>query len=141
MVEILGITLAWPVLLKLGTAVLAVIAGSVIAATWLERALATWARRRGLPPDGARAFRVRRFVLPVLLIGALHATLGSLEMPRNLQTMLGRILGVANLALSLYLIAQLSLALLERLTARSEAGQRVGTQVMTMARVTLAVIF
>src|SRR5438128_3965049 len=141
MVEVFGVTLAWSVLLKLGTAVLAVIAGSVIAATWLERALATWARRRGLPPDGAHAFRVRRFVRPVLLMGALHATLGSLDLPRNLRTMLGRVLGVANLALGLYLIAQLSLALLGRLTARSEAGQRVGTQVMTMARLTLVVVF
>src|SRR5207237_1081235 len=83
MVEILGVTLAWPVLLKLGVAVLAVIAGSIIAATWLERALATWARRRGLGPDGAHVLRVRRFVLPVLLIGALHATLGPLDLPRN----------------------------------------------------------
>src|SRR5206468_10221919 len=141
MVEILGVTLAWPVLLKLGAAVLAVIAGSVIAATWVERALGTWARRRGLGPDGAHVLRVRRFVLPVLLIGALHATLGSLDLPRNLRAVLGRILGVANLTLTLYLIAQLSLALLARLTARSEAGRRVGTQMMTMARATFAVVF
>jgi len=141
MVEVLGVRLAWPVLLKLGAAVLAVIAGSVIAATWLERALAAWARRRGLAPEGARFLRVRRFVLPVLLIGALHAALGSLALPRNLHVVLGRILGVANLALALYLIAQLSLTLLDRLTARSEAGQRVGAQVMAMARVTFAVVF
>src|SRR2546427_6757275 len=141
MVEVFGVTLAWPVLLKLGAAVLAVIAGSVIAATWLERALAAWARRRGLAPEGAHILRVRRFVLPVLLIGALHAALGPLALPRNLHAVLGRILGIANLALGLYLIAQLSLTLLERLTARSEAGQRVGEQVMTMARVTLVVIF
>ena len=141
MVQLFGVSLAWPVLLKLGAAVLAVIAGSVIAATWTERALAAWARRRGLLPEGAHLLRVRRFVLPVLLIGALHATLGSLALPRNLHTVLGRILGIANLALGLYLIAQLSLTLLERLTARSEAGQRVGEQVMTMARVTLVVIF
>src|SRR5437773_2747392 len=81
MVEVFGVTLAWPVLLKLGAAVLAVIAGSVIAATWLERTLAAWARRRGLAPDGAHALRVRRFLLPLLLLGALHATLGSLELP------------------------------------------------------------
>jgi len=118
MVEVFGVTLAWPVLLKLGAAVLAVIAGSVIAATWLERTLAAWARRRGLAPDGAHALRVRRFLLPLLLLGALHATLGSLELPRNLQA-----------------------ALLGRLTARSEAGRRVGTQMMTMARVTFAVVF
>jgi len=141
MVQLFGVSLAWPVLLKLGGAVLAVIAGSVIAATWLERALGAWARRRGLAPEGAHILRVRRFVLPVLLIGALHAALGSLALPRNLHAVLGRILGIANLALGLYLIAQLSLALLERLTARSEAGQRVGEQVMTMARVTLAVVF
>ena len=141
MVQLFGVSLAWPVLLKLGGAVLAVIAGSVIAATWLERALGAWARRRGLAPEGAHILRVRRFVLPVLLIGALHAALGSLALPRNLHAVLGRILGIANLALGLYLIAQLSLALLERLTARSEAGQRVGEQVMTMARVTLVVIF
>src|SRR3989441_3144552 len=141
MVQLFGVSLAWPVLLKLGAAVLAVIAGSVVAATWTERALAAWARRRGLLPEGAHLLRVRRFVLPVLLIGALHATLGSLALPRNLHTVLGRILGIANLALGLYLIAQLSLTLLERLTARSEAGQRVGEQVMTMARVTLVVIF
>ena len=85
--------------------------------------------------------RVRRFVLPVLLIGALHATLGSLELPHNLQAVIGRILAVANLTLTLYLIAQLSLALLGRLTARNEASQRVGSQVMTMARVTLAIVF
>src|SRR6059058_664988 len=141
MVEILGVTLAWPVLLKLGAAVLAVIAGSVIAATWLERALAAWARRRGLAPDGGHVLRVRRFVLPLLLLGALHATLGSLDLPRSLQAVLGRILAVANLTLTLYLIAQLSLALLGRLTARSEAGRRVGAQMMTMARVTFAVVF
>src|SRR5437870_3806273 len=141
MVQLFGVSLAWPVLLKLGAAVLAVIAGSVIAATWTERALAAWARRRGLLPEGTRFFRVRRFVLPVLLIGTLHATLGSLALPRNLHAVLGRILAVANLALGLYLIAQLSLTLLDRLTARSEAGQRVGTQVMAMARVTLAVVF
>ena len=55
--------------------------------------------------------------------------------------MIGRILAVANLTLTLYLIAQLSLALLGRLTARNEASQRVGSQVMTMARVTLAIVF
>src|SRR6267378_1799474 len=130
MVQVLGVTLAWPVLLKLGAAVLAMIAGSVIAATWVERAVAAWARRRGLTADGAHAIRVRRFVLPVLLIGALHATLGSLELPHNLHVVIGRILAVANLTLTLYLIAQLSLALLERLTARSEASRRVGAEVM-----------
>src|SRR5207247_1030575 len=141
MVQVLGVSLAWPVLLKLGAAVLAVIAGSVIAATWVERAVAAWARRRGLTADGTHVIRVRRFVLPVLLIGALHATLGSLELPHNLQAVIGRILAVANLTLTLYLIAQLSLALLGRLTARNEASQRVGSQVMTMARVTLAIVF
>src|SRR3989441_1206247 len=141
MVQLFGVSLAWPVLLKLGAAVLAVIAGSVIAATWLERTLAAWARRRGLAPDGGHALRVRRFLLPLLLLGALHATLGSLELPHNLQAVIGRILAVANLTLPLYLIAQLSLALLGRLTARREAGQRVGEQVMTMARLTLVVVF
>src|SRR2546428_603119 len=124
MIEIFGVSLTWPVLLKLAAAILAVIAGSVIAATWVERALAAWAHRRGL--DGAHRIRVRRFVLPVLLIGALHATIGSLDLPHKVHTVLGRILAVANLTLTLYLIAQLSLALLARLTARSEAGQRVG---------------
>src|SRR5207244_1958155 len=90
MVQVLGVTLAWPVLLKLGAAVLAVIAGSVIAATWVERAVAAWARRRGLTADGTHVIRVRRFVLPVLLIGALHATLGSLEPPHHLQAVIGR---------------------------------------------------
>src|SRR5436305_10189604 len=141
MVEILGVTLAWPVLLKLGAAVLAVIAGSVIAATWVERALGTWARRRGLGPDGAHVLRVRRFVLPVLLIGALHATLGSLDLPRNLRAVLGRILGVANLTLTLYLIAQLSPALLARLTPRSQAGRRAGAQTRTMPRAPVARLF
>src|SRR6266550_1952703 len=124
MVQVLGVSLAWPVLLKLGAAVLAVIAGSVIAATWVERAVAAWARRRGLTADGTHVIRVRRFVLP-----------------DNLQAVIGRILAVANLTLTLYLIAQLSLALLGRLTARNEASQRVGSQVMTMARVTLAFVF
>src|SRR5713101_7732697 len=110
MVQVFGLTLAWPVVLKLGAAVLVVIAGSIVAATWLERALAAWARRRGLAPEGGRVLRVRRFLLPVLLVGALHATLGSLDLPRNLQFVLGRVLAVTNLALSLYLIAQLSLA-------------------------------
>src|SRR5256885_1781737 len=50
MVQVLGVSLAWPVLLKLGAAVLAVIAGSVIAATWAERAGAAWARPPGPNP-------------------------------------------------------------------------------------------
>src|SRR5262249_24844378 len=105
MVEIVGVSLGRPVVLKLGAAILAVIAGSVIAATWVERAIAAWAHRRGL--DGTHRIRVRRFVLPVLLIGALHATIGSLALPHKVNMVLGRILAVANLTLTLYLIAQL----------------------------------
>src|SRR5437660_592929 len=86
MVEVFGVSLAWPVLLKLGAAVLAVVAGSVIAATWAERALAAWARRRGLLPEGTRFFRVRRFVLPVLLT---TLGIGSLAVALALQDTLG----------------------------------------------------
>src|SRR5438876_4342029 len=140
MVQVLGVSLAWPVLLKLGAAVLAVIAGSVIAATWVERAVAAWARRRGLTADGTHVIRVRRFVLPVLLIGALHATLGSLELPHNLQAVIGRILAVATLTLTLYLIAQLSLALLGRLTASNAACQRVCSQGMRVAHAQVSTV-
>src|SRR5581483_8028592 len=125
MVRVFGVSLAWPVFLKLAAAALLVIAASIGIAIWLERVLRAWVRRRGLSSEG-QALRVRLVILPVLLVGALHLTLNALELPHNLQAEVSRILGVVNLALALYLIAQVALALLARLTARSAEGRRVG---------------
>jgi small-conductance mechanosensitive channel len=139
MVEVFGVTLAWPVFLKLAAAVLLVLSGSVVVAIRLERALGRWTQRRGLG-DGQQ-LRVRRFILPVLLVGALHLTLSALDLPRNLHAVVTQLLSVINLALALYLIAQVALGLLARLTARTEAGRRVSSEVLTLSRMALLVIF
>lgn len=130
----------WPVALQLGAAILGVIAVSAVTAWLLQRALAAWARRRGIAPADTALPTVRRYLLPVLLVGALHLTLSALGLPRNLRLPATRLLSATTLALSLYLTAQIVLALLGRFMRRSDSGRRAGPQLLTMARVTLLVL-
>ena len=127
----------WPVVLELALAVLGVIAISATVAWLLQRALAAWARRRGIAPEDTALPTVRRYLLPVLLVAALHLTLSALSLPRNLQGVATRLLSALTLALSLYLGSQIVLALLGRFIRRSDAGRRAGSQLLTIARLTL----
>ena len=93
-----------------------------------------------MTPDDVAVPLVRRYLLPIVVIAALHMTLSALTLPRNLQRVLTHVLSVATLALGLYLTAQILLALLGRLTRRSEAGRRVSDDLLTVARVTLFIL-
>ncbi len=134
------VPMTWPVVLELALAVLGVIAISAVVAWLLQRALSAWARRRGIPPEDTALPTVRRYLLPVLLVAALHLTLSALDLPRNLRGVTTRLLSATTLALSLYLASQVVLALLGRFVRRSDAGRRAGPQVLTMARVAMLVI-
>src|SRR5215510_10550040 len=106
----------------------------------LQRGLAAWARRRGIAPEDAAIPMVRRYLMPVLLVGALHLTLSALELPRGLRLVVTRILSATTLALALYLASHVILALLARSTRQTEPGRRAGPQLMMMARIALLVV-
>ena len=140
MIEILGLTVTLETFAKLAVAVLAVVGGSLVGSMLLQRALATWGRRRGFSPDDTAMPVVRRYLLPILLVGTLHLTLASLALPHNVRIVVGRVLAVITLALGLYLVSQITLGLLRRISSRSEAGRRVGPQVQEMARIGLFLV-
>ncbi len=140
MIRVLGHEVPLPILLELVAAVLAGFATAVLVAVLLQRALTAWARRRGLTADDVAVPIVRRYLPPVVLVGALHATLSALTLPRNLHHVLTRVLSVATLALSLYLTAQIVLALLGRLARRTESGRRVADDLLAIARVALFIL-
>jgi small-conductance mechanosensitive channel len=139
-IEILGMTVTWTTFGKLAMAVLAVMVGSIVGSTLLQRALTGWGRRRGFSPEDTAMPVVRRYLLPILLVGALHVTLASLALPPNARMVVGRVLAVVTLGLGLYLVSQITLALLSRISGRSEAGRRVGPQVQEMARIGLFLV-
>jgi small-conductance mechanosensitive channel len=139
-IEILGLRVTLETFAKLAVAVLAVVVGSLVGSSLLQRALATWGRRRGFSPEDTAMPVVRRYLLPILLVGALYLTLASLALPTNVRVVVGRVLAVVTLALGLYLVCQITLALLHRISGRSQAGRRVGPQVQEMARIGLFLV-
>ena len=140
MIRAFGVPLTWTVAAELVAAVLAVIAGSVVVSNLVQRALGAWTRRRGIAPEDAAIPLVRRYLMPVLLVGTLHLALSALDLPRNLRLVVTRLLSATTLALTLYLASQIILALLERMTRQTEPGRRAGPQLMTMARITILVV-
>jgi small-conductance mechanosensitive channel len=139
-IRVLGVNLTWTVAAELLAALLAVVAGSMAVSGLIQRALVAWARRRGIPPEDAAIPLVRRYLVPVLLVGALHLALSALDLPRNLRLVVTRLLSATTLALVLYLTSQVILALLDRSMRQTEPGRRAGRQLMTMARITLLVV-
>jgi small-conductance mechanosensitive channel len=139
-IRVFGVNLTWTVAAELLAAVLAVIAGSMIISRLVQRALAAWAHRRGISPEDAAIPLVRRYLMPVLLVSALHLALSALELPRNLRLVVTRLLAATTLALTLYLVSQFILALLERSMRQTEPGRRAGRQLLTMARITLLIV-
>jgi len=139
-IDILGVTVTWETAAKLALAVVTVVMGSIVGSTLIQRALSGWGHRRGFSPEDTAMPVVHRYLLPILLVGTLHLTLASLALPHNVRVVVGRVLAVVTLALGLYLVSQITLALLRRLSSRSEAGRRVGPQVQEMARVGLFLV-
>ena len=140
MIRVLGVSLTWPIAIELFTAVLLVVAASLLVSGLVQRALGAWARRRGIAPEDAAVPLVRRYLMPVLLVGSLHVALSALELPRNLRLVVSKLLSATTLALALYLGSQIVLALLARSTRQTEPGRRAAPQLMTMARITLLVV-
>ena len=139
-IRIFGVTLSWPVAAQLAAAVVGVIILSVLASAVVQRLLTAWARRRGIVPHDTAAPSVQRYLLPVLLIGALHLGMSALDLPRNLRLPVARLLSLTTLGFALYLASQIVLALLARFTRRSDPGRRAAPQLMTMTRVALAIV-
>ena len=140
MIKLLGVVLTWPLLFELLAVGLAVVGGSLLVATVVQRALNVWVARRGIAPEDAALPLVRRLLVPVLLVGALHLTLSAFSLPRNLRMIVARLLSVTTLGLTLYLVSQVILGLIARSARRSEPGRRAAPLLLTMARVTLLVV-
>jgi small-conductance mechanosensitive channel len=139
-IHILGVSLSWTVVTQLAAALVVVVAGSLIVSHLVQKALEAWARRRGIAPEDAAVPLVRRYLMPVLLVGTLHLALSAVKLPRNLRLVVASVLSTTTLALALYLASQIVLALLARSTRQTEPGRRAAPQVMTMARVGLLVL-
>ena len=140
MIKPLGVDLTWPLVGQLLAVVLGVVACALLVATLLQRALAVWAARRGIAPEDAALPLVQRYLVPVLLVGALHLALSALSLPHNLRTAVARLLSVTTLGLTLYLLSHVILALIARTTRRTDPGRRAAPLLLTMARVTLLVV-
>ncbi len=140
MLELFGVTFTGITLATLGAAVLSVVAASLLVAVLVQRSLTTWAHRRGLAAADVAAPVVRRYLLPVILVAALHIVLSALSLPRHVHAVVGRLLAATTLALGLYLTSQILLALLARVAQRSDAGQRVSPEVLGMARAAMLVV-
>ncbi|MFN8544844.1 MAG: mechanosensitive ion channel family protein [Candidatus Binatia bacterium] len=140
MINLFGLALDWTTAAKLVAAMVGVLTGSFLAAMLIERAFGLWAQRRGLGNGDGTLPAVRRYLLPALLVGALQLTLTAIDLPRPLRATVGRLLSVATLALGLYLVSTILLALLRQATERTDAARRTAPQVLTMARVVLLVV-
>ena len=115
-IHILGASLTWTVVTQLAAALVVVVAGSLILSHLVQKALEAWARRRGIAPEDAAVPLVRRYLMPVLLVGTLHLALSAVKLPRNLRLVVTSVLSTTTLALALYLASQIVLALLARST-------------------------
>jgi small-conductance mechanosensitive channel len=139
-IRLFGVTLEWPLAAQLVAAILGVVVVAVLVAAVVERALATWARRRGIAPEDAALPAVRRYLLPALLVGALHVAVSVLDLPRSLRMPVSRVLAATTLALALYLGSHVVLAILARVTRRSDPGRRAAPQLLTMTRIALLLV-
>ena len=77
MIKLIGADLTWPLLGQLLAVVLGVVACALLVASLLQRALSVWAARRGIAPEDAALPLVQRYLVPVLLVGALHLALNA----------------------------------------------------------------